>query len=337
MAVEVQDLSGRAGRLYQDAIVIDGMGGSARAAERLLAAGVTAVNVTVGQTERFRETIKNIADYLLLLDALEEQTLLVKTAEDIHRAKSDGRLGIILGFQGAAPIEDTFEYISIFHQLGLRVFQLTYQESNSLGSSCMEREDRGLTEFGREVVRELNRLGIVMDLSHVGMRTSLEAIEVSKDPAIFSHANARAVCDNIRNITDEQVRAVAAKGGVVGVTPYSIFAETKPGVRPTLDDYITHIDYLVQLVGIDHIGIGTDLFEGNTRANFQKFLIRYPEMFRPYSKFETRHCVGLETIAGLPGVAVGLLRRGYAEEDTRRILGGNFLRVFKQVWHPLSR
>ncbi len=317
---------------YRDSFVIDALGGDAKALDSILASGVTAENVTVGQVDKFFVTVKAIADYLLFFDAFSDKTLLIETVDDICRAKREHKLGIILGFQGTAPIEDDFALLSIYHKLGVRIIELTYNESCSVGYSCVEKEDRGLTQFGREVVRELNRLGVVVDLSHVGCRTSLDAIEVSKHPVIFSHSNPKNVCNHNRNITDEQIKAVAAKGGVVCLTSYSIFCETHKGEWPTLEDYATCIDYVVQLVGVDHAGIGTDNWEAKTQADFQKVVVRFWDNFSPYSSLKTRHVQGMQTIQNLPQVAVLLARRGYKPDDITKIFGGNLMRVFDTVW-----
>lgn len=160
----------------------------------------------------------------------------------------------------------------------------------------------------------------------------MDAMEVSKQPAIFSHSNPKGVCDHPRNLTDEQIKAVAQTGGVIGISPYSIFCETTPGVWPTLEDYVTCIDYVVNLVGPDHVGLGSDKFEGKSRAEFQKFWIRYRDMFPGYGDFSTRQVQGLQDIESLPRVTEILARRGYDEATILKILGGNFLRVFSQVW-----
>jgi membrane dipeptidase len=213
---------------------------------------------------------------------------------------------------------------------------LTYNETNDIACSCTDAKDVGLTYYGREVIREMNRLGILIDLSHTGPKSSLEAIELSSRPVALTHSNPKALCNHERNAPDEVLTATADSGGVICLTSYSIFCETTPGVRPNVKDYVDHIDYVIDLVGIEHVGIGTDMFEGKTQHSFQKVWVRYAHTFRPYSKLETRHAEGMESIAGIKTVAEELLHRGHSPDDVSAIFGGNFLRVYNEVTSAYS-
>jgi membrane dipeptidase len=172
-------------------------------------------------------------------------------------------------------------------------------------------------------------LGIVVDLSHVGERSSLEAIELSTKPCIFSHSNAKAVASSKRNITDEQAKLVTSKGGVIGLSPHAFLSAKKSAERPSLSDYLDHFEYLAKLVGVDHIGIGTDVFESYTKFSWEtstKLLYNSPWMY------ETVSNSGFNKIEHIHDAIAGLVERGFSDEDLEKILGGNFLRVFKQVW-----
>lgn len=306
---------------------------------RVLAAGVTAQNLTLGVgglaqgADDFRSSILAIHGYLCLLEVAGARLLLVETGDDIGRAKAEGKLGLIFGFQGVSgKIEQDPNLLRVFHRLGVRVVQLTYNERDPIGCGCLEPVDTGLTQYGRVVVRELNHLGILVDLSHAGERTSLDVMTVSRAPVAITHANVRALCDNPRNVTDEQLRALTQNGGVLGITVYSPFCETRPGVRPTVEDYVTHVDYVAQHFGIDHVGIGSDIFEAESPLRYECFFrVRYPEVVRGYGMAE-RHARGLEEMACLPRITEALVNRGYPEEDIHKVLGGNFLRVFRAAW-----
>ena len=319
-----------------DMIVVDACNpriASTQFMEKIRSAGTTAVCVSLsGQSGGFFEAVEEMNVYYNMVGTFPKETMIALTTEDIKQAKKEGKLAIIFAFQNATPVEDDWvNRLPLFHRNGLRVVQLTYNEVNKLGTGCFEPFDQGLKLTGIQVVRELNRLGIVIDLSHVGVKTSLDAIELSTKPCIFSHADCRSLNDSRRNKTDEQIRAIAEKGGVIGLTPYAPFCEPNKQKRPTLDDYLRHMEYAINLVGTDHVGIGTDIAEhwavrwaGGTPR-------RYPDMTRDYT-WETIYAQGFHSVSCIGDVLEALLKRGYSEEDVKKIAGGNFMRVFKQVW-----
>lgn len=330
-----EEVDARAQALHDRSLVIDGLAGSATAYPALMAGGLTAVNVTVAGSavKTLKAALKNIAEYYDLIAMDPEKLLLVEQTGDIERAKESGRMGIILGFQGAACLEEELAMVQIFQRVGVRILGLTYSERNTLGYGCLERYDPGLTHFGIQVVRECNRLGVLIDLTHVGNQTALDAAELSTQPVVLTHSNPRTLCDNPRNVSDELIRAVAASGGVIGVTAYASLTETTPNQWATVDDMVTHIVRVADMVGIDHVGFGTDMFEGRSQLSFETSVRRkYLETFRPYSSVQTRHVQGLYSLRYLPRLTAAMLRRGLSESDVQKVLGGNFLRVFRQVW-----
>ena len=173
----------------------------------------------------------------------------------------------------------------------------------------------------------MNELGMVIDLSHVGPKTTMEAIQFSKSPVCFTHANAMALCDHFRNKSDEALKAVAAKGGVIGLNVISSYTQTRPGVEPDIEDYYNMMDYVVGLVGADHVGIGTDISPDWAPEEIAKFFKAYPEL----TGTEV-HLTGLDTVIYFTDLTQGLLDRGYGEESVRKILGDNWLRFFATVW-----
>jgi membrane dipeptidase len=242
-----------------------------------------------------------------------------------------GKVGIIFGFQNTTPIEDDLYMLSIFKELGVRIIQLTYMERNYVGDGCLEQSDCGLSRFGQEVIEEMNRLGILVDLSHVGYRTTMEAIEASEKPVAFTHANPCSLWDHPRNKTDEQIKALVQKGGVIGANIFPPFLAA--GSQATLEDVVGVIDYLVDLVGIDHVAIGTDFAEGRSREWFNWILAgrskKGPGMELAYPII---YPASIQSAADFPNLTRALLARGYSEPHVKKVMGENWLRLFEEVW-----
>ena len=341
-------------RLHEQAVLIDGQGAAALLPtalvpppsvngvpylDRLVASGVTAMNVTMGISgigigvDNFRSMVGTIHGYLCYFELEQGRLVHVLTVDDILRAKRDGKVGIIFGCQGlASKIEDDANLLRILHRLGLRIGQLTWNERNSIGCGCLEVPDSGLSQFGRVVVREMNHLGIAIDLAHAGSRTIQEVVDLSVQPVIVSHANVRRLTDSPRNLSDDVLKSLAGKGGVVGITAYSPFCEAKPGVRPTIKEVVDHIAYVAELAGVDHVGVGSDFFEGESLVRFEHlFRVRYPDVIRHYT-LETVYTEGFDGVACFPRLTEALVERGFSDDEVLKILGGNFLRVFREVW-----
>ncbi len=324
--------------VYRENIVIDGLlsaPASIGSVRTFLKAGITAGNWTV--SVKFDETVtalNKIIQHYWLLEQFPEETILVKKSTDIEHAKQAGKLGIILGFQGAGAIGRNIQLLRIFYELGIRIIALTYNEGNAYGSGCTEPANGGLTTLGIQAVQEMNRLGIVQDMTHLGERTSLDAIEVSTDPVVFTHSNPRALQENPRNITDEQIKLCAAKGGVIGLATFSAFVgETAGGRNPNLDDYLRQMDYVLDIVGPDHVAVGTDILIDPTDGVWWRAVTGrlYPDVSQGMT-FETHNIDGFMHHEEYPSVAQAMIDRGYDDETVRKIIGGNFMRVFKQVW-----
>lgn len=335
MTLPAETVDVRAQRAHERTIVVDGLGGSAWEYEPIIAGGVTAVNVTLASSTPATPVpvLKEALRYHWLAETAPDRLLVVGRCADIVRAKETGRLGVILGVQGCDFLEGDIDLVEVLQRMGLRIAQLTYSERNRLGSGCLEPEDHGLTAFGRQVVRECDRVGVVVDLSHAGERTALDAVDASDRPVILSHANVRALNDNPRCVRDDLIRAVAGSGGVTGVSAYATFAETRHGSWPTIDDLVRHLAYVAELVGVEHVGLGTDMFEGRSNTSFVfDVQRRYGETLRPYSRLGTRMVQGLPSMRYLPRVTAALLSHGFDEDEVTLIMGGNFLRVFEKVW-----
>jgi membrane dipeptidase len=335
------DASTQARDILKEAIVIDGMGGSVvhptphvpegTYEERLVGYGWTAMNSTLvsepSYTPTYEETLKAVNENLLYFD-MSPKARFVERAADIVEAKRNGQLGVILGVQSPSFIDQDRSRVRILHKLGLRILQMTYMERNYLGDGCLEFENRGLTHFGVQIVRDCNRLGIVVDCAHVGIQTTIDTARHSAKPILISHTAVRAMVDNPRSASDEQVREVATRGGVIGITPLATLIRSDR--QPTVDDYVNHFDYVVNLVGEDHVGLGTDMFDGKTKANWVTPLY-YPEVAGK-STYSNRRVQGFSAKSDLPNLVDAFLRKGYGRERILKILGGNFLRVFQEVW-----
>lgn len=330
-------------RLHADAIVIDGTCPLARAHRYLdwyKEGGVTAAVVTAGGVWSHvgaGETLKGLGSWLRLVRSRDD-LLLAERASDIEAAKRDGRMALVLHFQGTEPFEETLDLVAAYEKLGVRMVQLTYNVRNRVGDGCEERTDSGLSRFGVDLVRRLNEHRIVVDCSHTGFRTSMEAFAVSSAPTVFSHANVRRVYDCPRNITDEQIKAAAATGGLVGINGFPYFVDATG--RPTLDAYIAHIDYVATLVGIDHVAVSMDFYQGMAAAASTAEAERYHTQSvgsgrwsrESYPPPPHHYPAGLGDPREMPNLTRRLLERGYAPEDVRKIIGENWMRVFRQVW-----
>ncbi|HHY39284.1 MAG TPA: membrane dipeptidase [Clostridia bacterium] len=311
--------------VYRDAIVIDGLNASMLDVDylkKMQEAGVTAFNFTVAMMHNLSEAMKAIADVLSLLEK-SGSACLVKSVRDIRECKRTGKVGLILGFQNVAPLEANLGNVRIFKEVGVGIIQLSYHFRNVACDGAKERVDGGLSLFGIELVKEMNRQGVVIDLAHVGDRASLEAIECSSDPVLMTHSNCYALAPTFQNKKDEIIRAMAAKGGVIGITG---FPRLLMKDDPTLEDMLDHIDHVAELVGPEHIGIGSDFAEGwaddparrKTLLEIDGTIYTWPRGFGGVHEFSN--------------IADGLASRGYSDEEIKGILGGNFLRVFQTVW-----
>jgi membrane dipeptidase len=293
-------------------------------------AGVTAANVTLAIHENQTEAARALATWDRLIAENEDIVRHVRTTDDIRAAAREHRVGLIYGFQNGTPFEDEIGFVEQFARLGVRIVQPAYMTQNAIGSGCLEVVDSGLSMFGKDVIRGLNTQRITIDLSHCGPKTTIDAIEASSRPVLFTHANARKLVDNPRNKSDEQLFALAEAGGVVGAVAFQSFL-APPTRGALLDDLLDHIDYLVEILGIDHVAVATDFTEGRPEGFLDRAFGRNaPTGVTPPWPWLGPN--GFETVDDFPNVTLGLLGRGYDEQDVRKILGENFLRVFEETW-----
>jgi membrane dipeptidase len=321
--------------LHEEAIVIDGLvisNWSRAVFEDMHRGGLTAANCTCCVWEGFRGTMNNVAQWKRWFDEYGDILLQVHTSDDIRRAKAEGKVGIILGWQNTSGIEDQLGYLHTFKDLGVGVMQLTYNTQNLVGSGCFESRDGGLSDFGREVIDEMNRLGILVDLSHVGSKTSEDAIRHSKKPVAYTHCCPAALRDHPRNKTDEQLRFIVDHGGFVGFATFPPFLPND--AETTLDDCVDAIDHVVDLIGEDNVGIGTD-FTQNQSADWFDWLRKdkgYGRWLMEGKGTTAPMPEKFRTLAEYPNLTAAFDRRGWSEGRIRKVLGENWLRVLKDVW-----
>jgi len=305
--------------------------------EAMKRGGVNLGSVTVSTHDDFVGAVKRI-DFVEKTVAGREDEIIVKTTKEAREAKKHGKLAYAMYFQNSKMISNDLPLLRAFHKLGVRVMQLTYNEQNALGAGCCETGGSGLTYFGRDAVAEMNKLGIVVDLSHCNDSTTLDAIQVSSQPVTISHANSRLISPTPRNKSDEIIKALAEKGGVIGST---IFAPcVNLNARGKIEDILRNIDHVVEIAGIDHVGIGLDLarkfIDEHTVAEesvIKQWRPLRPDVFGAGSSDEyPEYPVGLEKHEDIINLVESLLKRGYSEQGVRKILGENFLRVFARVW-----
>ncbi len=337
---------------HHELLVIDGHTGNGLTPELvplLKKGGLDAYCLPIGWMKNARNTLDDIAFLYSMLEATSEDTTLISQAAEIEALSQTGKIGIIMEFENTFPLDGDLHMIDIFHRLGLRVMQLTYNERNLVGDGCTERTDAGLSDFGIQVVERMNELGVVISLSHTGKRTCMETMEISQAPVVYSHSNPQALCKHPRNIDDEEIEAMAKMGGVMGICPYGMFIKDNPSEEnpATIEDFIDHVDYVVNLVGVDHVGIGLDSGEnllaftsGGVMSDRGFPPERHNRIFKPefWPEIETWdeswffRVKGMESVTLLPDLTERLLARGYSEGDVAKIMGRNFLRVFRQIW-----
>jgi membrane dipeptidase len=286
---------------------------------RLAASGIDVFHPAVepNHPRPFDATRAWISDWTGFLRRESRYFRQISSSVDLERFPGDTRLGVLIGFQNSEHFR-TLEDVALFHRMGQRVSQLTYNATNRLGGGCLAEHDRGLTAFGAEVVTEMNRLGMAIDVSHCGERTTLDAFEVSRRPVLVTHSNCHALARHPRCKSDQVLRAMARTGGVIGITGVRAFV--RQGSPARLEDLLDHFDHVARLVGVEHVGLGTDTdpdtldpLTGQIRAAYR--------------------IAGLNPSRRVYDLAEGLLRRGYSASDVTGVLGGNFRRALDEIWN----
>jgi membrane dipeptidase len=346
-AADEPKASAEAAKLYRDSFVLDGnalasignllnVGNPAEVAKGIRESGVTALKATLGGAiGDFAVTVADIAAAEQLMEKRADLFLKVRTHADLDRARKEQKLGVIYSFESAAMLEDKIERIDLFRQLGVRVMQLNYNRRTPFGVGCLDGEDDGLTDLGRKAIAKMNEIGVALDLSHSNTKTTAEGIAASTKPPLITHAGCRAVYLHPRNKEDRELKALADKGGVVGI--YMLPYITESPKQPMLDDYLRHLEHALKVCGEDHVGVGSDVpffeVDQNDLEEMKKSAekrkadgIAAPGEDRP------PYIPDLNTPRKMERIADALLKRGHKSAAVEKVLGNNFKRVFGEIW-----
>lgn len=312
------------------------------------ATGLNCTVLTVGSEKSLHHSLHRISWYIQMFDYLAPWMRKAVCFDDIAAARAENKLAVVCSANcppAQSGLEDGMDvrnWLEIFHRFGIRVMHLTYNRRNWVGDGCLEPANGGLSLHGRDVIREMNRLGMVVDTPHSGERTTIEAAECSQAPIMASHTICRALHDHPRGKSDDALKAIAASGGLVGICALPYFLGRSGDIQALLD----HLDHAVELLGVEHVAIGTDsAYQGGFPGSLAEFEAIFPKAGaysadRWFGAWEPRHFGGRELSADAqaslswlnwPYFTVGMRQRGYPREAIAKILGGNFLRVFKAV------
>ncbi|HEY7964888.1 MAG: dipeptidase [Steroidobacterales bacterium] len=340
-------VSAEAHALYERALILDCNSGPPdadhlplpqAALDMVRGSGIDVIKLSLGGINSdFAATVAEIAMVQRLIEVHPDYFMQVRVASDMARAQRERKLGMILSFESADMLGGKLASLELFRNLGVRVMQLSYNKTSPFAAGVMAPTAGGLTPRGREAVKEMNRLGIALDLSHANAATTSEALRLSSKPPVMTHAGCAAVHPHPRTKSDEQLRALAAKGGVVGIfdLPYL----TASPRQPTVADYMAHLEHALKVAGEDHVGIGSDVgiepFDTSPRgmaefakeeAQRQAAGLAAPEEDRP------TYVEGLNVPRRIEIIADQLLKHGYPARVTEKVVGGNFARVFGEIW-----
>jgi membrane dipeptidase len=289
------------------------------------------IAVGLGGPNAFTQTLQFISAWNSFLANQDQALLRIDSAADLDRVKSSGRIGVLLGVQNAEHFR-TLDDVDLFYGYGQRVSQLTYNARNLIGNGSTERRDEGLSDFGVAVVERMNRAGMAVDVSHCGDRTTLDAFEASRRPVLITHSNCRTlVPGHPRCKTDEAIQKMAAKGGVMGITGVRMFVRADEPT--TIEHYLDHIDHVVKLTSVQHVGVGSDIdlygYDAMPAEENKRLRAGYKGSYGFRDKLDIE---GLNHPQRMFDLTEGLIRRKYSDADIELILGGNFKRVLAEVW-----
>lgn len=345
---DVSTVSEPAAELYKHALVLDCNSGPPWEGGRLPLpqvdldmvrnGGVDVVKWSIGGIkDDFAETVKQIAYIHRMIEVHPVYFLQVRVPADMERAKREGKMGIIFSFESVEMLEGKLERIELFRNLGVRVMQLSYNRKSPFAAGVMEPDGGGLIPLGQEAVKNMNSLGVAVDLSHANAQTTADAIAASSKPPIMSHAGCAAVHPHPRNKTDDQLRALADKGGVLGI--YDLMYLTGSPKQPTVDDYMAHMEHALKVAGEDHVGVGSDVpinpFDTSPKgmAEFNKYeQVRQKSGLAAPEEDRPPYVIGLNIPRRIEVIADQLLKRGHSARVAEKVIGANFTRVFNEVW-----
>ncbi|MFT3964384.1 MAG: membrane dipeptidase [Sphingobium sp.] len=317
----------------------------------LHASGLSMIHLTAGASQvlDFAPFCDGIIETLEVIEQNPDRLFLVKSADDFDKLGKDGRIGVMLGLQNSGSIGTVARRVEMLWQLGIRVMQLTYNDSNLLGDGCLEERNGGLSQFGRDVVAECNRSGVLLDVSHAAPGTAADVLARSRQPVVASHSSRRVWASNPRNIPDEVLLAVARSGGVVGVPAWGpLLWDGKSHTRPSIRTFTDAVVGMIDLLGEDAVAVGTDLplFATGTlaeeRAVVGRMVQSHPGAFAQYvaafgDDLRSQYCADFDNIGLWHTVPAALAEAGLSQEVIAKVVGGNWMRVCRTVWATRER
>ncbi len=349
-AASAQEYSARCLKLMQEAIVFDMLSPltisgkwqqwardpesfTERDAQRFRSSGISVFHHAfgLGGTNAYDSAVNYFGSTNALVAGAEQYFMRIDSTADFARAKQSGKIGLLAGIQNAEHFRRPAD-IDFFFALGQRVSQLTYNSRNLIGNGSTERRDEGISDFGIAIINQMNTTGMAIDVSHCGDRTTLDAFEISKKPVLITHSNVRALAgDHPRCKSDEAIRAVGKAGSVMGITGVRNFVSDKEPT--TVDSVIDHFDHVRKLIGVEHLGVGSDVdldgYDDLEPAALQQLKAGYKDTYRFRAKIDIE---GLDHPRRMFDLTGGLIRRKYTDAEIRGILGGNFMRVLTEIW-----
>jgi membrane dipeptidase len=309
--------------------------------ERTLKGGVSIINLTaITPWSSLPDSLRELETNLATIEAMDDIACIIRSVEDIHAAQRAGKLGVIIGSQSSQMAEADLAMLATFKRLGMRILQPTYNErcKFGVGAPFVGADDEGMTGAGHAWIAEMHRLHLLIDLSHCSHKTSADYLAASRQPVVFSHANSYELCRSPRNKTDDHVRAVARTGGLIGAVMWA--PSLKHATRPSIEDYLDHLDHLVKVGGIEHVAFASDQAEGHPggREEWETTFGprgRYPNItgiLGPWYEWDTRLCSDYSSLAHTPRIWDAMKKRGYSGTDIEKVMSKNWLRVLRDVW-----
>jgi membrane dipeptidase len=301
--------------------------------QRFKDSGINVFHIAVGLggQDPYLTTLQFVAQWNGFIAAHDEHLMRIDSAADLNRVKASGKIGVLIGLQNSEHFRNPND-VDTFHSLGQRVSQLTYNARNLIGNGATERRDDGISDFGVGIIQRMNRAGMAVDVSHCGDRTTLDAFEASKQPVLITHSNCRALAPNHpRCKTDEAIQSMAKSGGVMGITGVRMFV--KNDEPTTIEHFLDHFDHVRKLVGVQHLGVGSDIdldgYDDMPPPELQRLRASYKGSYGFRDKIDIE---GVDHPKRMFDLTEGLIRRKYSDADIEAVLGGNFKRALSQIW-----
>jgi len=337
-------------KIHQDSIIFDGLLmwnnlDSRKIIKEIIEGNIASANYTIAHGGHdFKGALREIIKYRNVIKENSDLLALATKFDDIEKAKAENKLGVVFGFQDSRSVEE-IDHLEIFYDLGVRIIQLTYNVQNLAGTGCCDISGGKITYYGQKLIRKMEELGIALDLSHCGDETTESALEFAEQPVLFTHIGVRSICNAYgRAKTDKQFEMLARTGGVAGICFLPCLVKRNPVTYDVLasnvKDVVDAIDYLVNLIGIDHVGFASDLalywYDLGKRPNDSPFAMwreLRPDVFGKGPKDKSEPFpIGLQRFSEFSNLTVELKRRAYSDSDVYKLVGGNFLRALKQIW-----